>query len=235
MASTSRKVRICFFTGSGISAESGLATFRGGNGLWDGVRVEDVATPAGWRKDRSRVLQFYNAYRDSVRRAMPNAAHHAIAELQSKFHVDVITQNVDDLHERAGTVGVVHLHGEIMKAQSSLDRDIVVELGDRNIEIGDKCEKGSQLRPNVVWFGEEPRELDRARWIVKQSDYLVVVGTSLQVYPAASFVDDLPSDSYLFVVDPEEVGISRPHSQLFVVASVGVQSIKSRLEHLFGV
>lgn len=231
----SRKVRICFFTGSGISAESGLSTFRGRNGIWNGTSIAAVATKAGWQKDRSSVLKFYNEYRDSVRSAKPNAAHIAITELQKKFHVDVITQNVDDLHERAGTDNVVHLHGEIMKAQSSLDPEIVVDLGGSNIEIGDKCKKGSQLRPNVIWFGEEPLHLDRAKWIVQQADYLIVVGTSLQVYPAASLIDDLPYNSYLFVIDPVRIGISRPHSQLFVEASVGVQSIKSRLEDLFGV
>lgn len=195
--------RVVVLTGAGISAESGLKTFRGADGLWEGHRVEDVATPEAWDRDPARVLRFYNERRQAVRTAQPNAAHRALVELERAYDVRIVTQNVDDLHERAGSTQVLHLHGEIMLARSSWDPSLIRHLGDTDIEMGDTCERGSQLRPHIVWFGEMVPAMDEAADLVADADVLLVVGTSLQVYPAAGLVFEAPRRARRIVVNPE--------------------------------
>ncbi len=180
--------KVVIFSGAGISAESGLATFRDRDGLWDRYRIEDVATPSAWASNRELVLQFYNERRRQIVAAQPNAAHLAIAELETKYRVTVITQNIDDLHERAGSSNIIHVHGEIAKARSSIDSSLIYSIGDRDIQIGDKCERGSQLRPHIVWFDEEIQNFEQAKVEIKTAGKVLVVGTSLSVYPAAALV-----------------------------------------------
>ena len=207
--------RVVVLTGAGVSAESGLRTFRGSDGFWDSgepnpngdggtrtYRVEEVATPAAWEADPARVLRFYNERRKQVRSAQPNAAHKALSALQRCFEVDIITQNVDDLHERAGSARVLHLHGEVMKARSTRNPDCLIALGSNDITLGDTCPAGSQLRPHVVWFGEEVPAMTAAATLVTQADILLCVGTSLQVYPAASLAFLAPDEARRIVVDP---------------------------------
>lgn len=199
------------FTGSGISAESGIQTFRASDGLWAEQPLEDVATPQAWRRDPARVLDFYNQRRYQVRRARPNAAHKALAALEKYgFRVNVITQNIDDLHERAGSRNVLHLHGEILKARSTVDARMRYPLPRGGIELGDVCDKGSQLRPDVVWFGESVPNFEEACELVAEADLLLVVGTSLAVMPAASLLDYLPPTAEGIVVDPEAVALAPP-------------------------
>ena len=195
--------RIVVLTGAGISAESGLQTFRGADGLWEGHRVEDVACPEAWARDPARVLRFYNERRRAVRAAEPNAAHRALVELEQAYDVRIVTQNVDDLHERAGSTHVLHLHGEIMYARSTREASLIRHLGDADIELGDPCERGSQLRPHIVWFGEMVPAMDEAVELVSCADILLVVGTSLQVYPAAGLVFEAPRRARRIVVNPD--------------------------------
>jgi NAD-dependent deacetylase len=193
---------VVVLSGAGISAESGLKTFRGKDGLWEGHRVEEVATPHAWAADPARVLRFYNERRGALRAAQPNAAHRALVDLEQAFDVTIVTQNVDDLHERAGSSRILHLHGELMKARSTVDESLIYTLGPHDIEIGDRCERGGQLRPHVVWFGELVPELGRAAQVMATADILIVVGTSLAVYPAASLIHEAPDHAQRFVVDP---------------------------------
>lgn len=195
--------RVVVLTGAGISAESGLQTFRGGDGLWEGHRIEDVATPEAWAANPDLVLDFYNQRRRAVRAAAANAAHKALVELERAYDVRIVTQNVDDLHERAGSTQVLHLHGEIVLARSTRDPSLVHHLGDRDIQLGDLCEVGSQLRPHIVWFGEMVPAMDEAVELVAKADVLLVVGTSLQVYPAAGLVFEAPRRARRIVVNPE--------------------------------
>ena len=225
-----RDRHVVVLSGAGISAESGLATFRGAGGLWEGVPVSQVATPEGWRNDVGRVLRFYNERRLAVRKAEPNAAHRALKELEQIFRVTIITQNIDDLHERAGSSAVIHLHGEILKARSSRDETMVTEcLG--NIELGDRAADGSQLRPHVVWFGEAVPMMERAIEAAKSADFFIVVGTSLEVYPAASLIDYVPYESPKFIVDPMPSGLA--DESFHVVqssASEGIPRVVSQLK-----
>ena len=196
----SRK-NIIVLTGAGISAESGIPTFRDTGGLWEQYDVMELASMQGWEKNPSLVLDFYNVRRKKVREALPNAAHMALASLEKHFNTIIITQNVDDLHERAGSSRVLHLHGEILKARSSIDDRLVYELGDKDIHLGDLCEKGSQLRPDVVWFGEAVPMISTATTLVQTTDIFIVVGTSLAVYPAASLIYYVSAETEKFIVD----------------------------------
>lgn len=196
------KKHIVILSGAGMSAESGLKTFRDNNGLWENHRVEDVATPEAWRRDRSLVLRFYNERRKALLEAEPNEGHRIISGWEKHYRVTVVTQNVDDLHERAGSTSVIHLHGELMKARSTLDPSLVYPMTGWELREGDKCEKGSQLRPHIVWFGEEVPLMPLAGEAVATADVLVVVGTSLQVYPAASLAFLAPRSARRFLVDP---------------------------------
>ena len=226
-----QKQRVVVLTGAGISAESGLRTFRGSDGLWEGHRVEEVATPAAWEADPARVLRFYNDRRKQARSAKPNAAHKALSALQRCFEVDIITQNVDDLHERAGSARVLHLHGEVMKARSTRNYDYLIELGSNDISLGDTCPAGSQMRPHVVWFGEEVPAMTAAAELVAQADILLCVGTSLQVYPAASLAFLAPDEARRIVVDPHipESIVRTTFECIAKPASEGVPSIAREL------
>jgi len=198
------KKKLVVFSGAGISAESGIRTFRDSGGLWEQYRIEDVATPEAWKKNQALVLEFYNQRRKQVMEAQPNAAHKLFAELQNEFDVQVVTQNVDDLHERAGSQFVLHLHGEIMKARSSVDENLLYPLATHELKAGDTCEKGSQLRPHIVWFGEMVKEMEHANYLASQSDLFVVIGTSLNVYPAAGIINFVLPSVAKWLVDPVE-------------------------------
>jgi NAD-dependent deacetylase len=196
------KARIVVLSGAGMSAESGLKTFRDNGGLWENHRVEDVATPGAWETNPDLVLTFYNERRKALLEASPNAGHMALARLQRNFHVSIVTQNIDDLHERAGSKDVLHLHGELLKARSSINPDLIYPVNGREIRIGELCELGSQLRPHVVWFGEPVTALPAAAEVVASADILVVVGTSLSVYPAAALAWQAPDSALRVLIDP---------------------------------
>ena len=197
-----RDLRLVVLSGAGMSAESGIATFRDGDGLWERHRVEDVATPEAFARDPELVLRFYNARRSGVLAAQPNAGHRALADFEQEMQVTIVTQNIDDLHERAGSSDVLHLHGEITKARGVMDDEHLIDLEGADIELGDLCPRGSQLRPHVVWFGEAVPMLEPAAALVAQADFLLVVGTSLQVYPAASLMHWAPGHVPRWLVDP---------------------------------
>lgn len=197
--------KLTILSGAGISAESGIQTFRDGDGLWENHNVTDVASPEGWRKDRAQVLEFYNQRRRQLHEVEPNDAHRLLAELEKHFDVQIITQNIDDLHERAGSTNILHIHGELFKSCSCNNKSLIYDQkGD--IKIGDKVEDGAQLRPFIVWFGEDVPLYQTAREIVKDSDILLVIGTSLQVYPAAGLIHDIKDDCLLIVINPNETG-----------------------------
>lgn len=189
-------------TGAGISAESGLKTFRDSNGLWEEHRIEEVATPDAWRRDPELVLRFYNLRRNQLGEVSPNAAHHFLKELESEWKVSIITQNVDDLHERAGSSDILHLHGELRKVRSQADLSHVRDIGYENLELGDLCPNGSQLRPHIVWFGEEVPLISEASRIASAADALLIIGTSLNVYPAAGLANVCQSTCPIILVDP---------------------------------
>lgn len=189
-------------SGAGISAESGISTFRDSGGLWEKYRIEDVATYEAWQRNPALVLDFYNQRRRQLRDVEPNAGHRALARLEAKYEVEVITQNVDDLHERAGSSKVLHLHGEMIKARSTVDDQLVYTIGYKDILPGDCCEKGSQLRPHIVWFGEAVPAIETAAERVHAADILIVVGTSLKVYPAAGLIQAAPAACRCFLIDP---------------------------------
>lgn len=198
----SNKKHAVVLTGAGISAESGLKTFRDADGLWEGYDVMEVASPEGWQKNREMVLDFYNLRRAKVREANPNLAHLALAQLEERYHVTIITQNIDDLHERAGSTDIIHLHGEVLKARSTLDPSLVYTVkGD--ILPGDTCEKGSQLRPHIVWFGEPVPMISAAANVCQTADLLLIIGTSLLVYPAAGLVHAVDQTIPKYLVDPK--------------------------------
>lgn len=223
-------MRILVFTGAGVSAESGLKTFRANDGLWEEHRVEDVATPEAFRRNPQLVLRFYNERRKQVLDAQPNAAHLAMAALEKHFHVDVVTQNIDDLHERGGSKRVLHLHGEIKKARSTADERLVVPVNGPSLDLGDLCPLGSQLRPHIVWFGEAVPMMEPAMELAMACDLLIVVGTSLNVYPAANLLHYAPKKSPVYLIDPGEIPFPRPgivHRK--TKASVGVPQLASEL------
>ena len=194
------KKKLVVLSGAGVSAESGLKTFRDSDGLWEGYNIEDVATPRAWRKDPQLVLDFYNYRRKNVLDAQPNAAHYGLAELEKNFDVTIITQNIDDLHERAGSTNVLHLHGEIFKMRSERDLELVYEISG-DIKIGDKAEDGGQFRPHIVWFEEPVPKIEEAIPVVRQADIFVVVGTSLVVYPAAGLVNYAQWNVPKYIID----------------------------------
>ncbi len=220
---------IVVFTGAGISAESGLKTFRASDGLWEEHRIEDVATPEAWRRDPALVLQFYNQRRRGVVEAQPNAAHEALAQLEAAANVHIVTQNIDDLHERAGSTQVLHLHGTIMHARSSFDENLLYETHGNDIALGDHCELGSQLRPHVVWFGEAVPMFEQAIALAAEADIFLVVGTSLAVYPAASLLQFVRPDAEKYIVT---LDLSEPPRRDFVwlkeKATVGVPKLVSQ-------
>jgi len=195
--------KIVVLTGAGISAESGLKTFRDSDGLWEGYNVEDVATPDAWRRNPALVQDFYNQRRKSVLEAKPNAAHFALAKLEEKYDVAIITQNIDDLHERGGSTNVVHLHGIITRSQSSLNPNLTYPIDGWEIKMGERCELGSQLRAHVVWFGEDVPMITTAAQICSEADLFILVGSSLAVYPAAGLINYVRPNVKKYIIDPK--------------------------------
>jgi len=221
-------MNIDILTGAGVSAESGLGTFRDSGGLWEKFKIEDVATPEAWERNPKLVLDFYNERRRQNKIAKPNKAHFALAELANHHSVSIITQNIDNLHERAGSTNVLHLHGEIMKGKTSENSTDYIDLTGR-IELGDLY-KGKQLRPHVVWFGESVPMMDEAELIVSQADVLIVVGTSLNVYPAAGLVNSVQENCQLIVVDPNAEELEMPNAVLISeIASIAVPKLVDEL------
>ena len=195
-------MKIVVLTGDGVSAESGISTFRDSGGLWENYDIMEVASIEGWYKNKKLVLDFYNQRRRQLKEVEPNAAHYAIAKLEQHFDVTLITQNVDNLHERAGSKNIIHLHGQLTQAKSTAHPGFVYEIGYEDINLGDKCEKDSQLRPNIVWFGEAVPLMYEAAQAAGQADLFIVVGTSLVVYPAAGLVDCVKPSSLKYIIDP---------------------------------
>ncbi len=223
------KKKAVVLTGAGISAESGLKTFRDAGGLWEGHNVYDVATPEAWVRDPELVQQFYNERRKSVLAALPNEGHRALVKLEEKYNVTIITQNIDDLHERAGSSDIVHLHGIITRSQSSRRPDLTYEIDGWELRMGEKCELGTQLRPHVVWFGEAVPMIEKAAQICQEADVFMVIGTSLQVYPAAGLIDLVPGSALKFIVDLNEPSVSYDVERITEPASVGVPKLVDRL------
>ncbi|HBB91248.1 MAG: NAD-dependent protein deacylase [Bacteroidetes bacterium GWF2_49_14] len=223
--------RLVVLSGAGISAESGLKTFREMGGLWEEYDISEVATPEAWQRNPELVLRFYNERRKALLTAIPNAGHTGLVGLEKYFDVRIITQNVDDLHERAGSSFVLHLHGELKKSRSTADEHLVYDIPGSELKWGDRCEKGSQLRPHIVWFGEAVPMMDRAIKEVEGADVFVVVGTSLQVYPAASLIDYVSRNVPVYLIDPNEtaVGSSRRVTFIREKASAGVAQLLSIL------
>ena len=220
-----KKKKIVVFSGAGMSAESGIKTFRDTGGLWEEYKIEDVATFEAWIKNQPLVLDFYNQRRKQVMNAQPNEAHFFVAALQKHFDVQVITQNIDDLHERAGSKKVLHLHGEIMKGRSTAKQELVYELKHWEIKAGDVCEVGSQLRPHIVWFGEAVPEMDKASELAEKADIFITIGTSLNVYPAANLINVIEGHIPKFLVDPGDFNLDYIKN-LTIIKATAVEGMK---------
>ncbi|HPT11566.1 MAG TPA: NAD-dependent deacylase [Bacteroidales bacterium] len=224
-------------SGAGMSAESGIRTFRDSNGLWEEYRVEDVASPEGWFRDSELVTRFYNERRRQLCNAQPNEGHKGLAALESFFKVSIITQNIDNLHERAGSTSVIHLHGELTKARSTVDPSLVYDIGYKDLSADDKCEKGSRLRPHIVWFGEAVPAMDEAITTVEQADIFLVIGTSLVVYPAAGLINYAPSAAERYLIDPNNVPLPRALNfyKITAGASEGVKAFTEIIKKKYGI
>ncbi|MDO9154807.1 MAG: NAD-dependent deacylase [Paludibacter sp.] len=218
--------KLVVLTGAGMSAESGISTFRDAGGLWEQHRIEDVATPEAFRKNPELVLRFYNERRKQLLTVQPNYGHKGLEKLEKYFDVQIITQNVDNLHEQAGSSNILHLHGELMKVRSTGQGAEVYNIDPRNIDIivGDKCTKGYQLRPHIVWFGEAVPEIETAIDIVKQADIFVIIGTSMQVYPAAGLINYVPKGVPVYLIDPNEVSVNSPN--ITVLKKGAIEGVK---------
>lgn len=221
--------KVVVLSGAGISAESGIKTFRDADGLWEGHQVMEVASPEGWYANPELVLSFYNARRKQLLEVTPNQAHKALVTLEQQYDVDIITQNVDDLHERAGSSKVTHLHGELLKVRSTYDPNLVLEWH-KDLQLGDFCKHQHQLRPHIVWFGEEVPQLEKAASLVSKADYIIIVGTSMQVYPAAGLIDFAKADVQLYFVDPKPAISYRPNLKIYQEkATIGIPTVVSAL------
>ena len=220
---------IVVFSGAGMSAESGLSTFRDGNGLWDKYPIEEVATPEAWYKNKEKVLHFYKMRMKNCLKANPNLAHQIIFEFEEKYNVQIVTQNIDNLHERAGSTNVLHLHGEIMKVRSCGSGLTYPIKDNRYPSIGDYCPKGHQLRPDVVWFGEDVPNLLKGAEMIKNADVLIIIGTSLQVYPAATLIHYTKDECTVYIVDPNTIPKLESHIHLKMNASEGLSKLKDEL------
>lgn len=221
------KLKLVVLTGAGISAESGISTFRDAGGLWEGYDVMEVASPEGWEADPKMVLEFYNQRRLAAKKAAPNLAHKLLAKLEDFYDVVVITQNIDNLHERGGSSHVIHLHGELSKSRSTARSSLVYDIEGTELNWGDTCELGSQLRPNIVWFGEMVPLLDTAAEYAQQADIFAVIGTSLVVYPAAGLIHYVPQDSNIYIIDPKMPAVTETPN-LFKIekpATIGTQEL----------
>ena len=225
---------LVILTGAGMSSESGIRTFRDSGGLWEEYDVTEVATPEAWYRNRDLVLRFYNERRRHLKECEPNKGHKGLVSLEEKYDVDIITQNIDNLHERAGSLKVLHLHGELTKARSTADPELIYDIGYKDILPGDYCDKGSQLRPHIVWFGEEVPNMEMAVNITRKADIFVVIGSSLNVYPAAGLIDYAPQKAALWVIDPNDVTVpyTRKVEGIKEKASTGVAILTERLNKL---
>lgn len=222
--------KVVVLSGAGVSAESGIKTFRDSNGLWEEYKVEDVASIDGWYRNKELVLNFYNARRRALQNAGPNDAHKIIAQLENDFDVTVVTQNVDNLHERAGSTKIIHLHGELTKARSVKDEFTTYDIGYNDIHLGDKAPDGGQLRPFIVWFGESVPELSRAAKEVEKADILIIIGTSLNVYPAAGLVHYTKPGCKIYLIDPQPMNLRMENfTQIQDVATEGMRKLKEEL------
>lgn len=221
------KKNLVVLTGAGISAESGLKTFRDTDGLWEGFNVYDVATPEAWQRNPALVQDFYNQRRKQVLEAQPNAAHKALADLEKYFDIHIITQNIDDLHERAGSSNVTHLHGVITRSQSDINPELTYPINGWELKEGEYCELGSQLRPHVVWFGEAVPMIEIAASICSKADVFMLIGTSLAVYPAAGLIDFVPKTTIKYIIDPKipEVGRYKNIVKIEKAATSGVAEV----------
>ena len=221
-------------SGAGVSAESGIATFRDSHGLWEGHDVMEVASPEGWRKNPALVLDFYNQRRKNAKSVEPNAAHQIIAELEEYFNVTVVTQNVDELHEQAGSTKVIHLHGKLFESRSTINPNLIYQMDSWELNLGDKCELGSQLRPNIVWFGEMVPMMDVAAEVASKADIFIIVGTSLMVYPAAGLIDYVPQETTKFLIDPKIPSIPSYYNVTPIEdkATTGMDRVKKKLLEL---
>lgn len=225
--------KLVVLTGAGVSAESGIKTFRDADGLWEGHDIMEVASPVGWERNQNMVLEFYNLRRRQLLEVHPNPAHYALADLEKDFDVEIITQNIDDLHERAGSKKVTHLHGELLKARSTFNEDLVFDWK-QDINPGDFCEHNSQLRPHVVWFGEAVPMFEKAAEITSTADILMIIGTSMQVYPAAGLVEFAPENIPVYFIDPKPNILSKNNLQIITEkASVGVPEVASELKKIY--
>lgn len=219
------KKKLVVLTGAGISAESGIKTFRDSDGLWEGHNVNDVATPEGWHRNPELVLDFYNQRRKQLQEVQPNLGHQILAELENDFEVSIITQNVDNLHEKAGSSNVLHLHGELLKVRSTANRNYILDWK-TDLNFGDLDDKGNQLRPHIVWFGEEVPALEKAVSIVEKADILIIIGTSLQVYPAASLMNFADATIPVFYIDPNPAAIYNIPNDIKVIATTGSKGME---------
>ena len=225
---------VVVLTGAGMSAESGLKTFREMGGLWEEYDVYEVASPGGWERDRAMVIRFYNERRKQLLETSPNRGHFGLVELEKDFKVQIVTQNIDDLHERPVSTSILHLHGELRKSRSTTDPTLVYDIDGWELNEGDLCEKGSQLRPHVVWFGEAVPAIEEAAKIVSTADFLVIIGTSMNVYPAAGLINHVPEDSPIYIIDPNEVSVSG-YSRIKVIrkkAGEGVDELITILKNI---
>ncbi len=223
--------KIVVLTGAGISAESGIKTFRDSDGLWEGHNVMDVATPEGWRKNKALVLDFYNQRRKQLHEVKPNLGHTILADLEQHFEVKIITQNVDNLHEKAGSTNVLHLHGELLKVRSVNNEKYILDWHD-DLNIGDYDDKGFQLRPHIVWFGEDVPALEEALKITQEADIVIVIGTSLQVYPAAGLIQYCNPNTLIFYIDPNPAAINNLSNKIEILplkATEGLPILKEKL------
>lgn len=227
------KKHIVILSGAGMSAESGISTFRDSGGLWENYDIMQVAHIDSWSKNMRIMLEFYNQRRKQLLSVEPNKGHKIIAELENLYKVTIITQNVDNLHERAGSSNVIHLHGELTKACSSLNKKHIADIGYNDIQLGDQSKDGSQLRPFIVWFGEAVPEMDKAISIISQAEIVIVVGTSLQVYPAAGLLHYIKKNTPIYLVDPAEVNINTPNLEIIQEkASVGLNILREKLNKI---
>ncbi len=223
------KKKVIVLTGAGISAESGISTFRDSDGLWEKYRVEDVATHEAYLRNPELVLNFYNERRRQLFQVKPNEGHRQLVRLEERYDVHIITQNIDNLHEQAGSTNVLHLHGELTKARSDRNDNLIIDIGDRDIHLGDKAPDGAQLRPHIVWFGEAVPNIEPAAELCEQADYFIVVGTSMNVYPAAGLIHYVPRSTPCYLVDPKAVPISRPITIFQEKAGTGVKKVVDAL------
>ncbi|NDP27520.1 MAG: NAD-dependent deacylase [Flavobacterium sp.] len=219
------KKNLVVLTGAGISAESGIKTFRDADGLWEGHNVNDVATPEGWNNNPKLVLDFYNQRRQQLKEVEPNLGHQILAELEKDFEVQIITQNVDNLHEKAGSSNVLHLHGELLKVRSTVNRNYILDWQD-DLNFDDVDDKGNPLRPHIVWFGEEVPALEEAVFLVEKADILIIIGTSLQVYPAAGLMNFAKPSTPIYYIDPKPAQIYELPNDIKIIAATGSEGMK---------